>query len=109
VHTFKQAYDETWRPFAPGKLLDRQAVRRVIDSPQPLTYDSCALPGYPIEAIWHERLVVAHKLVAIGKQPCAKTLDTLARRAMRIQKLLRRLKRWHKALMGSSAPKAPAG
>lgn len=106
LHNFKQAYDETWRSFAPGKLLDRQAIRRVVESPSPLSYDSCAYPGYPIEDIWHERLVIAHKLVAIGKSPRLEKLETIARRAMCIQHLFRKLKLWRKALRGSSAPRS---
>jgi CelD/BcsL family acetyltransferase involved in cellulose biosynthesis len=108
INTFKQAYDETYASYSPGKLLDRRAVARVIEAEGRLHYDSCALPGYPIEDIWHEREVVAHKLVGLGDPPCPRKLDILARRAMRIQKAIRRLKRWRRALMGSSAAKAPS-
>lgn len=107
IHTFKQAYDETWRPYAPGKLLDRRAVHRVASENAALTFDSCALPGYPIEDIWHERMVIAHRLIGLGTSAKGQRVAEVARRAMMIQKWVRRLKRWRKALRGSSAPKAP--
>lgn len=107
VHTFKQAYDETWRPYAPGKLLDRRAIHRATTTPLNLSFDSCALPGYPIEEIWHERMVISHRLIGIGAAAKGRRVYETARRAMAIQKWLRRLKRWRKALRGSTAPKAP--
>lgn len=108
IHTFKQAYDETWRPYAPGKLLDRRAIHRVTGGNGVQAFDSCALPGYPIEDIWHERLVMAHRLIGLGAAAKGTHVGVIARRAMMIQKWVRRLKRWRKTLQGSSAPKAPA-
>jgi len=107
IHTFKQAYDETWRPYAPGKLLDRRAIHRVTATGSGLSFDSCALPGYPIEDIWHERMVIAHRLIGLGTSAKGPKVGVVAHRAMMIQKWVRRMKRWRKRWQGTSAPKAP--
>lgn len=54
----KVAYDERLAKESPGVLLDADLVHLAAAGGPFRMVDSCALPGHPCEALWHERISI---------------------------------------------------
>ncbi|HVY62082.1 MAG TPA: GNAT family N-acetyltransferase, partial [Planctomycetota bacterium] len=68
--SFKIAYDEAYRQYSPGVLLELENIRRFHAAPGARWMDSCAQPDHPMaNRIWGERRGIEHTLVATGRAP----------------------------------------
>jgi len=83
---FKMAFDETFRSFAPGRLLMRR-VAALAGAAGLQMFDTCAVPDAPHDPLWPDRRAFGSLAVAIGG-------DT--RRAV-FGQLMRARERWRKA------------
>jgi CelD/BcsL family acetyltransferase involved in cellulose biosynthesis len=63
--SLKSGYDESYRAFAPGKLLDLDAVRTLHSGRWTPRIDSLAQMGHAVEHVWLERLPIANALIAV--------------------------------------------
>ena len=80
---FKMAFDETFRSFAPGRLLMRR-VAALADAAGLQMFDTCTVPDAPHDPLWPDRRAFGSIAVAIGG-------DT--RRAL-FGQLIRTCERW---------------
>ncbi|CAN0483280.1 unnamed protein product, partial [Phaeothamnion confervicola] len=67
--SFKIAFDESYRPFSPGVLLELEHIE-AFDCNDALDHaDSCAIPGHPmIGRLWHGRRAIGHLLISTGSR-----------------------------------------
>lgn len=64
---FKIAYDETFKKFSPGVLLELENIKRFHKSNDSVWMDSCAKSGHPmIDRLWGDRTPRTNLLVANG-------------------------------------------
>lgn len=65
--TFKITFDETFKKFSPGLLLELATIRHFHEQSDTYSLDSCAIPGHPmIERLWCDRTIRADHLIAVG-------------------------------------------
>ena len=71
---FKIAFDETWRRFSPGVLLQLRHTEYLLDHTDIRWVDSCAAPDHPmIERLWKQKMVVRDFGVS-SRRPLARAL-----------------------------------
>ncbi|MEZ4265316.1 MAG: GNAT family N-acetyltransferase [Myxococcota bacterium] len=64
---FKTAYDEAWRKYSTGVLLEVEGLLDMQARPEIAWMDSCATPDHPmIGQLWAGRRPIAHMLVGTG-------------------------------------------
>lgn len=94
LYTLKSAYDEDFRHYSPGSLLDLHTIDLASAGGPVTRVDSCALPGHPLEQRWRQRERIAAQLVDwTGTQP-AEALARRAHRLTRIDHAVQRLSAW---------------
>lgn len=66
---FKIAFDETFKKFSPGVLLELETIRRRHEQDDPIPLDSCAKAGHPmIDRLWCDRTPRTDIVIANGSQ-----------------------------------------
>lgn len=63
AHTLKAAYDESYRAYAPGLLLEQEIMRDFLDGNWADHLDSATGPGHPLEGLWGDRMKVSDVLL----------------------------------------------
>ena len=77
AYTWKIAYDEAFSTFSPGMLLMIEATKMLLDDPNVMTADSCAVQGHPMmDRVWAERRQLQTIVIGLGTQT-----DRVARQA----------------------------
>ncbi|MEE8428557.1 MAG: GNAT family N-acetyltransferase, partial [Gammaproteobacteria bacterium] len=67
--SFKIGFDERFRRYSPGVLLEIENIRRFHEDRRLEWMDSCAEPGHPmIDSIWTERRTMQSLFVGLGKR-----------------------------------------
>jgi CelD/BcsL family acetyltransferase involved in cellulose biosynthesis len=93
--TWKIAYDEGYARFSPGVQILLDVTQTLLDDPNIARADSCATADHPmIDHVWRERLVLADRLLSVGRGPSTQfalvqNLETLRRAAIGGAKSLR--------------------
>jgi hypothetical protein len=68
--TWKIAYDEGYARFSPGVQILLDVTQTLLDDPKIARADSCATADHPmIDHVWRERLVLADRLLSVGRGP----------------------------------------
>ena len=96
----KTAYDEAFRPYAPGILLEEDIIAALRATAFADRLDSASLPGSVLESLYPHRETIADLLVAVGGRVDAADLAALARAERLRRGLLDRLKSARDALRG---------
>ena len=66
--TFKIGYDEAYRKYSPGTLLELENIRRFHARPELQWMDSCAIPEhFMINRLWLDRRVIQTLLISTGR------------------------------------------
>jgi Acetyltransferase (GNAT) domain len=77
AYTWKIAYDEAFAQFSPGMLLMIEATKMLLDDPNVISADSCAIPDHPMmDRVWAERRHLQTIIIGLGPQT-----DRMARQA----------------------------
>lgn len=63
LYTVKAAFDEDYRGYSPGNLLDRHTIALSTADGSIRRVDSCAQPGHPLEQHWRETETISAVLV----------------------------------------------
>ena len=93
-YAFRIAFDESFRDYSPGVLLELDNIRECHARADIPWMDSCALPGHPmIDHLWRQRRLVEHLTVSTGRS----VGDLL----VSAKPLLRKAKRAYQQLRGS--------
>jgi CelD/BcsL family acetyltransferase involved in cellulose biosynthesis len=98
--TYKTTYDETLASYAPGILCDRQDMRAVLDEGIVDCLDSHAIPGHPLERLWHERLTFGNLRLALDGHWEETSLTGAVKRQEQAIALRETAKRLHRVLTG---------
>jgi hypothetical protein len=69
IMTIKSGYDEAFRSFSPGIILDTLFSRHGIQQGSGWIADSCAIPGHHLEQLWPSRLSIGSMLIDIAPTP----------------------------------------
>lgn len=100
VYAVKTAYDESYKAFSPGVMLDLWSIENLVKNKQRYRrLDSCAIPGHPIEAFWREREPLVSLALASRPDVSQSRIDSFARTMLGVSKL----KNWVKAQIGARA------
>lgn len=104
LYTIKAAFDEDYRGYSPGNLLDRHTIALATGNGAVTRVDSCAVPDHPLEMHWREREAIAMMLVDWSGTFGETGLERMAGRLTRVERGIRRLAalrvRWRKAIPG---------
>lgn len=105
LYTIKAAFDEDFRGYSPGNLLDRHTIALATGNGAFSRVDSCAVPDHPLEIHWQEREAIAVMLVDWSGSFGAAGLGRMAARLTRVEQGIRRLAalrvRWRRGSAGS--------
>lgn len=67
-YAYKITFDENYRKFSPGMLLELELTKRFIENKELSWIDSCAVPNHPmINRLWSERRSIEHTVVSTGR------------------------------------------
>jgi hypothetical protein len=80
AHMVKAAYDESFRAYAPGLLLDTEITRAFLHGDELLELDSASTPGCVLEDLWIDRVRIADVLVITDKRLSEAAIDRLLKR-----------------------------
>lgn len=94
LYTVKSAYDEDFRGYSPGNLLDRHTIALATGIGPIRRVDSCALPGHPLEQSWHEREIITRQLVDWSGSFGQAGLGRMAAWLAASEKAIHQLARW---------------
>jgi len=65
--TYKIAFDEQYKKYSPGILLQLHITERFLNDQGLQWLDSCAIPNHPmIDRLWQERKSIQHMLISTG-------------------------------------------
>src|SRR5690606_19789050 len=65
--TYKIAFDETYKKYSPGILLQLHITQRQLEGTAGAWLDSCAVANHPmINRLWKERRSIQHLLISTG-------------------------------------------
>lgn len=99
----KTAYDEAFRAFAPGILLEDSILRDFLDGGFADKLDSASLPGCVLEEMFADRERIADLVVATDRAISQAALQALVRQERARQAAARRLKGWYWRLVDWAA------
>jgi CelD/BcsL family acetyltransferase involved in cellulose biosynthesis len=91
----KSAYDESFRRFAPGLLLEDAIRRSFLDEGFAEKLDSASLPGCVLEDFLAQREIMADVAIATDPAVSAKALAALVRQERAKQAAFAAMKRWY--------------
>ncbi|MCZ8374623.1 MAG: GNAT family N-acetyltransferase [Beijerinckiaceae bacterium] len=105
LYTVKAAFDEDYRGYSPGNLLDRHTIALATGPSAVTRVDSCANPDHPLELHWREREAIGTLLVDWTGSFGPAGLQRLATLLIRVDRGISRLSalraRWRGAIPGS--------
>lgn len=92
---FKIAYDEKYRKYSPGVLLELFNIEHMLKlSPGIAWMDSCADPGHPmIERLWGDRITIGWRSLC-GRGILARAIVSTAPRYRHIKRAIGRFRSW---------------
>jgi CelD/BcsL family acetyltransferase involved in cellulose biosynthesis len=67
--TLKCGYDEEFRQFSPGVVLDYLLCEHALQSGAISTIDGCSVPGHVIEKLWPSRMRIGNVVLDISPNP----------------------------------------
>jgi Acetyltransferase (GNAT) domain len=91
----KTAYDEAFRSYAPGILLEDAILRSFLDEGFAAKLDSASLPGCLLEELYANRERIADIVIATDRSISHETLASLARQEHRREAALKAMKSWY--------------
>lgn len=102
LYTVKAAFDEDYRGYSPGNLLDRHTIALSTGDGSIRRVDSCAQPGHPLEQHWRETETISAVLVdwsGIGSV----RLQRMVNRLKLVEAGIAHLSRWRQSWRASPA------
>lgn len=105
LYTIKAAFDEDYRGYSPGNLLDRHTIALATGPSAVTRVDSCASPDHPLELHWREREAIGTLLVDWTGRFGPAGLATMAAWLTRVDRGISGLgalrARWRRAIPGN--------
>jgi hypothetical protein len=80
AHMVKTAYDERYRSYGPGLLLDNEIMKAFLDGNELMELDSASTPGCVLEDLWIDRVRIADVLVITDKNLSEAAIDRIIKR-----------------------------
>jgi CelD/BcsL family acetyltransferase involved in cellulose biosynthesis len=99
LYTVKAAFDEDYRGYSPGNLLDRHTIALSTANESIRRVDSCAQPGHPLEQRWRETETISTVLVDWSGIGTAR-LQRMVKWLTLVEAGVTRLSRWRQRWRG---------
>jgi hypothetical protein len=108
LYTVKAAFDEDYRGYSPGNLLDRHTIALATGESGVTRVDSCANPDHPLELHWREREAIGTLLVDWTGSHGPAGLERMAAQLARADRAISRLAALRGLLRRAGTPRPKA-